>query len=144
MLFLQDQSVLKPQQEMILRSSLLLLMLACHFFGYLNGLLTKSFTKVSVYKRNIRNKMKIKEEESFNLNNIQNSIECGIQCSRVRFPSSSKNCTGFYFDQKKCKLVSMSINDLFIPIFEEIVWALPKHKIYVYLEEKCKIHEIHF
>ena len=113
---------MKPQQEMILRSSLLLLMLACHFFGYLNGLLTKSFTKVSVYKRNIRNNMKIKEEESFNLNNIQNSIECGIQCSRVRFP---KNCTGFYFEKKKCKLVSMSINDLFIPIFEEIVLLLP-------------------
>lgn len=132
---------------MILGSSLLRLLLpllGCGFFGYTNGLLTKSFTKVSVYKSNIRNKMKFKEEESFNLNNIQNSIECGIQCSRVRFPSSSKNCTGFYFDQKKCKLVSMSINDLFIPIFEEIVWDLPKHKIYVYLEEKCKIHEIHF
>ena len=80
--------------------------------------------------------MKLKAESD--LNTIQNSIECGIQCSRVRF--RSKNCTGFYFEKKKCKLVSMSINDLFIPIFEERFWTLPKHKIHLYLEEKCKIH----
>ena len=133
--------MLEPQQKMILCSKgFLIILLACVFFlGYINGLLTNSFTKVSVYKNKIRNRMKLKTESD--LNTIQNSIECGIQCSRVRFP---KNCTGFYFEKKKCKLVSMSINDLFIPIFEERFWTLPKHKIHVYLEEKCKIHEIHF
>ena len=129
--------MLEPQQKMILCSKgFLIILLACVFFVYINGLLTNSFTKVSVYKKKIRNRMKLKAESD--LNTIQNSIECGIQCSRVRF--RSKNCTGFYFEKKKCKLVSMSINDLFIPIFEERFWTLPKHKIHVYLEEKCKIH----
>ena len=102
-------------------------------FGYYetNGLISKSFTKVSVYTHKIKKDMKIKG----NLN-MQNSIDCSIQCSRVQ--SQSKNCTGFYFEKKKCKLVSMSINDQFIPIYEEIFWNLPKGKVHVYLEDSCK------
>ena len=93
--------------------------------------------KVSVYSKKWKNYFKMKGAQHSFPNDL-NQVSCGTLCTMLE-ARQGKNCSGFHQTGKKCTLASLSESDQIIPLYEEL-FDLPKGKIHVYVEDKCKLN----